>query len=100
MREKFLPGPGTCGDGNRARSNCLSAGNVPRSIADDVDLGGIKFVAMLFSSARPREWSQLVAIMMIVGKRSEFEEVPHSVMFQFQLRPSRYVPGEKSQNEM
>src|SRR5213594_1416426 len=97
---KVAAAPPTGGDGNGAGAERFAAGNVARRVADDVDLGGGKFAAMFFFGARPGEGAELVAIVVIVGKRAEFEKVPDAVMPELQLRAARHVSGQKGEDQM
>lgn len=100
MRRKFFARPRTGGDGNGARVDRFAAGNIARRIADDVNLGRTEFLAVFFPGPRLRERSKLVAIVMIVGKRAELEEMPDTIMLEFQLRAPGNVAGEKSEDEV
>src|SRR5438477_9511215 len=100
MFSQFLAAPGAGGDGNGAGAKGFAAGDVARRIADDVDLGGGKLAAMFFFSARPGERAELVAIVVIIGKRAEFKKMPDPVMLEFQLRAARDVAGEEREHEM
>src|SRR5947207_14221061 len=90
------PSPG--GDGNRACAERFSASNVARRIADNVDLVGGKFASMFLFRARAREFAKLVAVVMIVGERSEFKKMPDAVMTELQLRTTRDVACQETED--
>src|SRR5205814_7661977 len=80
MFSQFLAAPGAGGDGDGAGAKGFAACDVARRIADDVDLGSGKLATMFFFSTRPGERAELVAIVVIVGKRAEFKKMPDAVM--------------------
>lgn len=92
--------PAAGGNRNRAGSESFATGNIARRIADDVDLRRIELVAVFLACARARERAELIAVVMIVGERAEFEEMPDAVMLQFQLGAARNIAGEKGENDL
>src|SRR5205823_11423796 len=97
---EFIATPCAGCHGDRARTQGLAAGNIARGIANYIDLGCRKFAPMFFFCASTSERSELVTVLMIVRKRSEFEKVPDAVVFQLQLRAAGDVASEKRQQEM
>ena len=51
-----------------------------------------------FSCARAREFTELIAIVMIVGEGAKLEEIPEAVMLQLQLGTAFDVPGQQGKN--
>jgi hypothetical protein len=79
---KLIATPCAGRHGDRARAQRFTAGNIPRCIADYIDLGGRELAAMLLFRARPGEWSKPVTIPMIICKRAKFEKVPDTVVLE------------------
>src|SRR5690242_1640458 len=97
---EFLPTPGAGRDGDGARPEGLAAGDVTRRIADNIDLVRRKFAAVLFFRSSAGERPELVAIMMVVRERAELEEMPYTVVAEFELRAAGQVSGEKPKHDM
>lgn len=97
---KLLTAPCPGCDGNGTGAEGFAAGDVARRIADHVDLGCGELAAMLFLCPGASNGSKPVAVVMVVGKGAEFKEVPDAIVFQFQLRTARDIPGEKRQHQM
>jgi hypothetical protein len=87
-------------DGNSTRAEGFAAGDVARRIADHVDLGCGELPAMFFHCPGASNGSKPIAVVMVVGKGAEFEEVPDAIVFQLQLRPTRDISSEKRQHQM
>src|ERR1700719_2251987 len=100
MFGKFFAAPAAGRHRNCARSKRLPAGNVPRRIANHVDLIGGKLAAMLFFGPRPGERPELVTIVMIVRERAEFEKMPDTVVTELQLRPTRDIASQKAEHDV
>src|SRR5213082_559047 len=69
-------------DGDSARTKRLATGDIARGIANYVDLGCGEFAAMLFLCASASESSEPISILMIIGKRAEFKEMPDAIMLE------------------
>src|SRR6476661_3930692 len=69
---------------NRACAKCVSTGDIVIGIADDIDIGRIEVVTMLFLSAFSGKGAQFVSIVMVIGESSEFEEIPETVMLKLE----------------
>src|SRR4029077_16068297 len=78
---KLFAAPGAGRDGDGARTERLTAGDIARGVADDVDFGRGEFAAVLFFCASPSEWSEAISILMIVGKRAELKKMPDTIVF-------------------
>ena len=79
---QLLAATGAGCDRDGARAKGLTASDVARRVADHVDLRGGEFAAMFFLIASESKGPELVAILMIVGKRSEFEKMPDAVVLE------------------
>ena len=91
MPGEILPTPGAGRNRDCSGAERFSAGYIARRIADHVNFGGGKFAAMFFFRPRARKLTQLIAIVVIVRERTEFEKVPDAVMVELQLRAARNV---------
>src|ERR1043165_7029295 len=100
MFSQFVSAPSPGCDRDRARPQRLPAGNVARSIADDIDFIGRKFPSMLFFCARPGKCSEPVPIMVIVGKGAEFKEMPDPVMTELKLSAAGEIAGKESEDDV
>jgi hypothetical protein len=85
-------------DRNRPRADRFAARNVVRRVADHIDLCGGEIDRVFLPRALLRELPEFIAIMVIVGKRAELEEIPQPVMCEFQFRPAFHVAGEKTED--
>src|SRR5690242_17916283 len=100
MFGQLFPGPTACSDSNGPRPERPSAGNIAWGIANDIDLIGREFTAVLLLGPGARERAELVTIVMIVGKGAKLEEVPNPVMAKFQLGTARNIASQKRQDNM
>ena len=85
-------------DCNRARTDCFAARDVVWRVADDIDLRGREIDRVLIPRPLARELSQLVAIVVIVGKGAELEKIPEPVMRELQFRSALQVASEEAEN--
>src|SRR6266704_1409890 len=69
-------------DGDSTRAKRLATGDIARGVADHINLGCGEFATMLFLCATASECSEPVSILMIVGKRAEFKEMPDAIMLE------------------
>src|SRR6187431_320633 len=79
MLRQLLAGPGAGRDGDRPRSEDSPAGDIMPGVADHIDGRGGEFVAMFLLRAPPGKGAQLIAIVVVVGKRAELEVIPKPV---------------------
>ena len=86
MLREFFAAPGAGRDRDGPRAERFSTGDVPRRVADDIDLGGGKFPSVFFFRARAGECAKLVAVVVIVRESAELEKVPDAIMTELQLR--------------
>ena len=70
-----------------------------RRVADDVDRRGLELESMLLPRALTGEGAELIAIVMIVGKGSEFKKLPETVVREFKLCASFHVSGEQGDHD-
>src|SRR2546423_5418920 len=100
MPGEILPTPGAGRNRDCSGAERFSAGYIARRIADHVNFGGGKFAAMFFFRPRARKLTQLIAIVVIVRERTEFEKVPDAVMVELQLRAARNVAGKQTEHNV
>src|SRR2546423_11610076 len=100
MLREFFATPHAGGHGDSASAERFSAGDVARRIADDVDLVRGKFAAVLFFRAGAGKCSELVPIVVVVGKGAEFKKMPDPVVAEFELCAAGNVAGEQAEPEM
>ena len=76
--------PGRYGHGLRTdRSPAL---DIPRRVTDHINPLGWKLDAMPLQSPCLREFSQLVAVVVIIRKGTELEKIPHTIVRELDLR--------------
>src|SRR3954470_8994936 len=100
MLRQFFAAPGSSRNGNRPSADRFAAGDVARGIADHIDLVSGKFATMLFPGARASELTELIAIVVIVGKGAEFEKMPNAVVIKLQLSAPRKISGEQGEDDV
>src|SRR2546421_8375188 len=83
MHREFIATPPAGGDGDGARAERFPAGDVARSIADNVDIGRRELAAMFFFCPGASESPKFVAVAVVVSKRAKFKKMPNSIVFQF-----------------
>src|SRR6202011_814891 len=100
MLSQLFPAPCAGRDRDRAGAERLSAGDIARRVADDVDLVRGKFAAVLFLRPSTGKWSELVPIVVVVGEGAEFKKMPDAVVAELELRSAGDVAGEKAKHQM
>src|SRR5437667_5370649 len=97
---KVITGPPAGRHRNSACAKRLAAGNIARSIANDVDLGCGEFPPMLLFCTGASEAPELVAVTMIIGKSAKFKKVPDAIMLKFEPRSAGDISCEKREHHM
>src|ERR1700731_885054 len=100
MFREFVPAPSASRNRDGAGAERFSAGDIAGRIADDVDLIRRKFAPVLFLGPGAGKWSELVAIVVVVGEGAELKKMPDAVVAEFEFRAARNVAGEQPEDEM
>ena len=79
------------GDRNRARADRFAARDIVRCIPDHIDLRGREIDRVFLLRTLLREWTEFVAVVVIIGKRAELKKIPDPIMRKLQLRPALHV---------
>ena len=98
MLGELFATPRTRCDSNRARAEDFAAGDIVTRVADHIDARDIKLMTVLLRRAFARERTELIAIVMIVGERAEFEVILEPVALQFELRAAFQISGEQCEH--
>ena len=69
-----------------------------RRIPDHIDLRGREIDRVFLPRTPLREWTKLVAVVVIIGKRAELKKIPDPIMRKFQFRPALQVASEEAEN--
>ena len=93
-----ISGPGTSRYRDSSGAKYLATGDVVSGVADDVDSGRVELVAVRIGGPTSSERTQLIAIMVIIGKRAELEVIPQTVVLQLELRPASQIAGQQSED--
>ena len=55
---------------------------------------------MTLQSTRTGKFSQLIAIMVIIGKSSEFKKIPDPIVSEFDFRAPAHITGQQRKNSI
>src|SRR5579864_5119292 len=100
MFGQLFPAPSAGRNRDCAGAKRFAAGDIARSVADNVDFLGTELAAVFLSCSRLRERTQLVTIGVIVREGAELKKVPDAVMAKLELRSAGNVSGQKCQDDV
>lgn len=86
-------GDGFCADGT-------STGDVVRSVAEDINTIGREIDAVDGQGTFPGEFTELVAIVVIVRESAELEVLADAVMCEFEFCTAFQVSGEQAESDV
>jgi hypothetical protein len=82
MLGKLIAAAGSGCHGDRARAQSFATRNIARRIANHIDFRSGKLATVFFVCAGAGEWSEPVAVSMVIGESAKFKKVPDPVMFE------------------
>lgn len=85
-------------DRDSARADRFATRDIVRRIPDHIDLRSGEIDQVFLPRPPLREWTKLVAVVVIIGKRAEFEKIPDPIMREFQFRSAFHISCEEAEN--
>ena len=98
MLGQLLPRKTSGRDRDGARANRFAARDIVRRVTDNIDIGGGEIDRVFCAGPLLRKRSEIVAIVVIVGKGAKFEKIPDAIVRELELRAAAEVAGQESEH--